>query len=47
MLIEERLKGLKFKVPEPVLKATLVPTAEDLAKCQEFGGKLAAAISTP
>jgi len=43
-LVEERLKGLKFRLAEPALKVTLVPTEDDLAKCQEFGGKLAAAI---
>jgi len=43
-LIEERLRNLKFKVPEPGVRAILVPTAEDLENCREFGKKIAKAL---
>lgn len=43
-LIQERLKGLKFKIPEEALRAIFVPTAEELAKCREFGKKIALAL---
>ncbi len=43
-LIEERLRNLKFKVPEPGVRAILVPTAEDLESCREFGSKIAKAL---
>ncbi len=41
-MLEERLKGLKLKLPEPAVKAILVPTAEDLAGCRELGRRLVA-----
>jgi len=40
-MIEDRLKGLKFKVPQPGLKFVLVPTVEELESCREFGRKIA------
>lgn len=40
-MIEDRLKSLKFKVPEPGLRFALVPTAEELESCREFGAKIA------
>ena len=43
-LIEDRLKGLKFKVPFEGIRAQLVPTAEDLAACRDLGGRLAASV---
>ena len=43
-LIEERLRNLKFKVPEPGVRAILAPTAEDLENCREFGRKIAKAL---
>jgi len=43
-LIEERLRNLKFKVPEPGVRAILVPTAKDLENCREFGRKIAKAL---
>ncbi len=43
-MIEERLKSLKFKVPQPGLKFALVPTAEELESCREFGRKIAESL---
>jgi flavorubredoxin len=43
-MIEDRLRSLKFKVPEAAVRATLVPTEADLAACREYGAKIAAAI---
>lgn len=40
-LIEERLRKLKFKVPEPGVRAILAPTAEDLENCRQFGRRIA------
>ena len=42
-MLEERLSGLKMKVVGPGVRATLVPTEEDLAKCRELGRRVAAA----
>jgi len=39
-MLEERLKGLKLRLPEPPVKAILVPTAEDLAACHELGRRI-------
>ena len=39
-MIEDRLKSLKFKVPEPGVRFTLVPTTEELKSCQEFGVRI-------
>ncbi|HOG46025.1 MAG TPA: FprA family A-type flavoprotein [Anaerolineae bacterium] len=39
-MLEERLKGLKLKLPEPAVKAILVPTAENLAACRELGRRI-------
>lgn len=43
-MIEDRLKSLKFKVSEPGLRFTLVPTAEELESCREFGAKIAESL---
>jgi flavorubredoxin len=40
-MIEDRLKSLKFKVPEPGQRFVLVPTTEDLEACREFGARIA------
>lgn len=45
-LIENRLKDLKFKVPEPFFRAQMIPSEEDYAKAREIGKKLAAVIKT-
>jgi flavorubredoxin len=43
-MIEDRLKSLKFKVPEPGVRFALVPTAEELKSCQEFGARIAESL---
>ncbi len=43
-MIEDRLRSLKFKVPEPGLKSTLVPTAQELESCREFGARIAESL---
>lgn len=43
-MLHERLKGLKFRVPQEPLRVQLVPTEEDLAKSREFGRELARAL---
>ncbi len=43
-MIEDRLKSLKFKVSEPGLRFTLVPTAEELESCRQFGAKIAESL---
>lgn len=45
-LIENRLKDLKLKVPEPYFRAQMVPTEEDYAKAREIGKKLASVIKS-
>ncbi len=46
VMLTERLKGLKFKVPEAPVRIRLVPTPEDLENCRAFGAKLAEAIKS-
>lgn len=43
-LVTERLKGLKFKVVEPPVRAALIPTEAQLEECREFGLKIAEAL---
>jgi flavorubredoxin len=43
-MVEERLKGLKFKIPEPGVRVVLVPTAEELESCRQFGRKIAESL---
>lgn len=40
-MLEERLRSLRFKLPEKPAKAILVPTAEDLAACRDLGRRIA------
>jgi len=40
-LIEERLRGLKLRVPLPGVRARLIPTPEELAGCRRLGVDLA------
>jgi len=42
--LEDRLKGLKFKIPASAPVVNLVPTEEDLVACRRFGAALAKAI---
>lgn len=43
-MIEDRMRGLKMRVPVPGLRLKLIPTDEELGECREFGRKLAAAL---
>jgi flavorubredoxin len=40
-LIEERLKGLRFKLPVPALTLRFAPTADNLRECREFASQVA------
>jgi flavorubredoxin len=44
-LVEERLKGLRFKLAAPSLTLRFKPTDEDLATCRKFGEDAALAVS--
>jgi flavorubredoxin len=44
LMIAERMKGLKFRVPEEPMRVQLVPTDADLKSCEEYGKRLAAAL---
>ena len=46
-LIEERLKGLRFKLPVPGLTLRFVPTEENFQECRDFAAQLAAQIVGP
>ena len=43
-MIDERLKSLKFKVPEPGIRFALAPTVEELQSCREFGARIAESL---
>lgn len=43
-MLEERLKALKFRLPEPPARAILTPTAADLQACRELGQRIAQAV---
>jgi flavorubredoxin len=43
-MVEDRLKGLKFKIPEPGVRFALVPTAEELEACRDFGARIAESL---
>ena len=40
-MIEDRLRGLKLRVPVKGVRAKLVPTADELADCRSLGHALA------
>jgi flavorubredoxin len=40
-MIEDRLRGLKLRVPHGGMRLKLIPTGEELAKCHGFGRDLA------
>jgi flavorubredoxin len=44
LMIAERMKGLKFRVPEEPMRVQLVPTEADLKSCEEYGERLVAAL---
>ena len=40
-MLEDRLRGLKLRVPVTGVRVKLIPTSEELARCHEFGRQLA------
>jgi flavorubredoxin len=40
-MVEDRLRGLKLRVPVKGVRARLIPTTEELAQCRELGRQLA------
>ncbi|MBU1666680.1 MAG: FprA family A-type flavoprotein [Gammaproteobacteria bacterium] len=40
-MLEDRLRGLKLRVPVSGVRVKLIPTGEELARCHEFGRQLA------
>ena len=40
-LVEDRLRGLKLRVPRPGVKVKLIPADEELAACAALGRELA------
>ena len=40
-MVEDRLRGLKLRVPIPGLRIKLIPTDEELELCLAFGRELA------
>ena len=46
-MIEERLQGLRFKLPVPSLSVRFTPTAENLKACQDFARLAAASVLNP
>lgn len=40
-LVEDRLRGLKLRVPIPGLRVKLIPTDDEIIECQAFGLELA------
>jgi flavorubredoxin len=43
-MIEDRMRGLKMRVPVPGLRVKLIPTDEELTECRDFGRGIAAAL---
>lgn len=44
-MLEDRLRGLKLRVPVPGLRVKLIPTVDELSESREFGRRLAEAIT--
>ena len=40
-MIEDRMRGLKMRVPVPGVRVKLIPSDEELAECRTFGQRLA------
>ena len=43
-MIEDRMRGLKMRVPVAGLRVKLIPTEEELAECRAFGSQIAEAL---
>jgi flavorubredoxin len=44
LMLAERMKGLKFRVPEEPMRVQLVPSDADLKACEEYGKRLVSAL---
>jgi flavorubredoxin len=44
-MIEDRMRGLKMRVPVAGLRVKLIPTEEELGECRAFGRQLAQALA--
>lgn len=40
-MVEDRLRGLKLRVPIPGIRIKLIPTEEEIESCREFGQEMA------
>jgi len=40
-MVEDRLRGLKLRVPMTGIRVKLIPTDEEILQCREFGHELA------
>lgn len=40
-MVEDRLRGLKLRVPIPGIRIKLIPTEEEIKSCREFGHEMA------
>jgi flavorubredoxin len=43
-MIEDRMRGLKMRVPVAGLRVKLIPTDDELVECRDFGRQIAAAL---
>lgn len=43
-LIEDRMRGLKMRIPVQGLRVKLIPTEAELAMCRDFGRNLSGAL---
>ena len=46
VFLDQRLNGLKFKLPAPGLTAILIPSQEELFKCYQFGQTIGQALKS-
>jgi flavorubredoxin len=43
-MMEDRMRGLKLRLPVPGVRIKLIPTDEELAACQRFGQQIGRAL---
>jgi flavorubredoxin len=43
-MMEDRMRGLKLRLPVPGVRIKLIPTDDELATCQQFGQQLSKAL---
>ena len=44
-MIEDRMRGLKMRIPISGLRVKLIPTDEELEECRDFGRSISAALA--